>query len=250
MNATLEAMARALFRSWFVSFDPVRAKMQGRDTGLPEEVADLFPDGFAESRSELVPMGWQTGVVGDLAQVSSGKRPRAKHSEASSAARVPLWGGNGPMAFVPEALLDRPVLLTGRVGTLGSVFRITSPCWPSDNTLVLDVKDQRAFDYLFFELQRKDLRALNRGSTQPLLTQTDLKGVRILLPPIEILEYYSSWALAAFGRIESGRRESRHLGAIRDAMLPRLVSGELRVNGLEPPNRHDDLPAAVEAHGA
>ena len=59
MNATLEEMARALFKSWFVDFDPVRAKMEGRDTGLPREIADLFPDAFEESAVGEVPMGWK-----------------------------------------------------------------------------------------------------------------------------------------------------------------------------------------------
>ena len=67
MNATLEAMARALFKSWFVDFDPVRAKVEGRDTGLPREIADLFPDGFEESAVGEVPRGWRVGTLGDVA---------------------------------------------------------------------------------------------------------------------------------------------------------------------------------------
>ena len=66
MNATLEAMARALFKSWFVDFDPVRAKAEGRDTGLPREIADLFPDGFEESEVGEVPKGWRVEMLGEL----------------------------------------------------------------------------------------------------------------------------------------------------------------------------------------
>ncbi len=69
MNATLEEMARALFKSWFVDFDPVRAKMEGRDTGLPREIADLFPDAFEESAVGEVPKGWKVGTIGDVAEV-------------------------------------------------------------------------------------------------------------------------------------------------------------------------------------
>ena len=64
MNATLEEMARALFKSWFVDFDPVRAKAEGRDTGLPREIADLFPDGFEESAVGEVPKGWRVAALG------------------------------------------------------------------------------------------------------------------------------------------------------------------------------------------
>jgi type I restriction enzyme S subunit len=168
MNETLEAMARALFQSWFVDFDPVRAKMDGRDPGLPKEIVDLFPDRFEDSELGEIPAGWEAGAVGDLAEVSSGKRPDVGYPEASVEACVPLWGGNGPMAFVSKSLIDYQNLLTGRVGTLGSVFRITSPCWPSDNTLVLKATHPRAFEYLFLQLKRVDFASLNRGSTQPL----------------------------------------------------------------------------------
>ncbi len=71
MNATLEAMARALFKSWFVDFDPVRAKAEGRDTGLPREIADLFPDGFEESAVGEVPRGWRIGTFGEVADRSA-----------------------------------------------------------------------------------------------------------------------------------------------------------------------------------
>ena len=72
MNATLEAMARALFKSWFVDFDPVRAKAEGRDTGLPREIADLFPDGFEESAVGAVPRGWRVGALYECADCING----------------------------------------------------------------------------------------------------------------------------------------------------------------------------------
>ena len=72
MNATLEAMARALFKSWFVDFDPVRAKAEGRDTGLPREIADLFPDGFEESAVGEVPRGWRVRGLDEIARFLNG----------------------------------------------------------------------------------------------------------------------------------------------------------------------------------
>ena len=233
VNETLEAMARALFKSWFVDFDPVRAQAEGRDPGLPEEIADLFPDRFDESELGEIPAGWEAGAVGDLAEVSSGKRPDVGYPEASVEACVPLWGGNGPMAFVSKSLIDYPILLTGRVGTLGSVFRITSPCWPSDNTLILKATYPRAFEYLFLQLKRVDFASLNRGSTQPLLTQTDLKSQAVLLPPATVLERFHTFVKASYGRIDASEAESRTLAALRDTLLPKLISGELRVQDAE-----------------
>ncbi|MEK6777224.1 MAG: restriction endonuclease subunit S, partial [bacterium] len=216
-----------------VDFDPVRAKAEGRDPGLPKPLADLFPDSFVDSELGEIPKGWATGVLDDLADVSSGKRPEVRHSEASEEANVPLWGGNGPMAFVPKALIEHPILLTGRVGTLGVVFRITTPCWPSDNTLIVRTKNEAAFEYLFFQLRQIDFNSLNRGSTQPLLTQTDLKVQPLVLPPLELLAHFHAATGDLYRRVDESHAESCTLAALRDALLPKLISGELRVKGAE-----------------
>ena len=235
MNATLEQMARALFKSWFIDFDPVRAKMSGRWRrgkslpGLPAHLYDVFPSRLVPSELGEAPEGWETVRIEDIADVSSGKRPKVRYAEASDLAEIPLWGGNGPMAFVPEPLLDYPVLLTGRVGTLGSVFRITTPCWPSDNTLILKAKAQRVFEFLFFQLKRIDFETLNRGSTQPLLTQTDLKMQFLTLPPSDVLDRFHFHCDTIFNRIDEVEKASHSLAALRDTMLPKLVSGELRI---------------------
>ena len=104
-------------------------------------------------------------AAGDVANISSGKRPGRRFTVASHEAQIPLWGGNGPMGFVTEPLVDFPILLTGRVGTLGSVFRITTPCWPSDNTLIAAAKFGEPLVSLYFQVQMFDFDSLNRGST-------------------------------------------------------------------------------------
>jgi type I restriction enzyme, S subunit len=111
------------------------------------------------------------------------------------------------------------------------VFRITSPCWPSDNTLILCSKEQTAFEYLFFQLKRIDFTSLNRGSTQPLLTQTDLKSHRILSPPSELLQLFHVVTKRLNRRIDEADIESSTLVALRDTLLPKLISGELRMKG-------------------
>ena len=139
------------------------------------------------------------------------------------------------MAFVPEPLIDYPILLTGRVGTLGSVFRITSPCWPSDNTLILYPKSQpQIFEYLFFQLKQIDLISLNRGSTQPLLTQIDLTSQRILLPPREPIEHFHVLTRSLNWRIYGAESEADTLANLRDTLLPKLISGQLRVKHAQP----------------
>jgi len=173
------------------------------------------------------------GCVAELADVTSGKRPTVRFSDPSYDAYVPLWGGNGPMGYVAEALFSEPILLTGRVGTLGSVFRITQPSWPSDNTLVLRPRRRRDFEFLFLRLQQIDFDSLNRGSTQPLLTQSDLKSQKLVQPSTAVLDYFSRVAQGLYARIDQSEVESRTLAALRDALLPKLISGELRVRDAE-----------------
>ena len=200
---------------------------------LPQHLANLFPNRLVASELGPIPEGWEVKTIEDLAEVSSGKRPGVRYAETSDLAQVPLWGGNGPMGFVPEPLVEYPILLTGRVGTLGSIFRITSPCWPSDNTLILKVKDKRAFEFLFFQLKRIDFTSLNVGSTQPLVTQTNLKTQLLLLPPAKVLERFHAFAETSYARLDKFDGESLTLAALRDALLPKLVSGEVRVKTME-----------------
>lgn len=92
-SETLEAMARAVFKSWFVDFDPVRAKAEGRDPGLPPHIADLFPARFVDSELGEIPEGWEVGTIGNIAEVAAGKRPPVRYKQANVEASVPLWGG-------------------------------------------------------------------------------------------------------------------------------------------------------------
>ena len=235
MNATLEAMAQALFRAWFIDFEPVRAKRSGRWRpgqtlpGMPAALYDLFPAELTPTELGDVPVGWELRTIGDLAHVSSGKRPPKRYRTPSDEASVPVYGGNGVMAYVAEPLIDYPILMTGRAGTLGSVFRITEPCWLSDNTLIVKPIDGKSFDFLLFSLERVDYRNLNRGSTQPLLAQSDLKAQLIVVPPTAILEYFQGCSSSMYNKHDAITAESRTLADMRDTLLPKLMSGEVPV---------------------
>ena len=208
---------------------PSPSGRRARDEGSVEALDRLFPDSFEDSELGEIPKGWEVADVGALADVVSGKRPPVRFSEAIDDARVPLWGGNGPMAFVTAPLFQRPILLTGRVGTLGSVFRITSPCWPSDNTLVVLARDEAAYEFLYFQLRQVDFSSLNRGSTQPLVTQTDLKAQRFVIPEGSLLKQFHKVIDNLFSRVDALQNESRALAALRDTLLPKLISGELHI---------------------
>lgn len=133
------------------------------------------------------------------------------------------------MAYVTEPMLSTPFLLTGRVGTLGKIFRITEKCWPSDNTLLLFPVEDFYLGFLYFVLHGIDFDSLNRGSTQPLVTQTDLKNIKTICPKDEILRVYYEHANSIFNQIDYNKKESCTLTTLRDTLLPKLLSGELCV---------------------
>ncbi len=230
MNETLEALARAIFKSWFVDFDPVRAKAEGREpASMDAETAAHFPDSFKETEMGRVPRGWQVGSIRDIAAVSSGKRQEKRENDPNEKAIIPLYGGGGPMAYVDMSLFKEPIILTGRVGTLGKVFRITFPCWPSDNTLILLSKRKELFEYLYFQVKSIDFDSLNRGSTQPLVTQKDLLRQEIIIPRDPIIEKFHNMCKLLFNLIDSNTLESKTLVNMRDILLPKLLSGKVRM---------------------
>lgn len=132
------------------------------------------------------------------------------------------------MGYVPCPLYENPILFTGRVGTLGLIFRTSEPSWPSDNTIIVEPQDG-LFDFTYFVLKGFDLMTLNRGSTQPLLTQTDLKNQHFVLPPSGIVKEYEKFAAPIFQQIATSENQTRTLAALRDTLLPKLLSGELSV---------------------
>ena len=229
MSETLEEMARALFRSWFVDFDPVRAKAEGRPSGLPPDLDALFPASFEASELGEIPAGWEVRTLGDVVDISSGRRPKQRHPRPAVTADVPVFGGAGAMAYTADALYASPVIITGRVGTLGVVHRVSFPVWPSDNTLVIIPRSGPEFVWLLGVVSKINLSNLNRGSTQPLITQRDLKAQTIVVPPKSLLLHFADLTDPLYASSDSTSDLSGTMADLRDALLPRLVSGELRV---------------------
>ncbi|MGB9624671.1 MAG: restriction endonuclease subunit S [Phycisphaerae bacterium] len=118
MNRTLEAMAAAIFKSWFIDFDPVHAKAEGRDTNLPAEIADLFPDSFEDSPIGPIPKGWTVSKLGDLIELAYGKSLRAQDRRPGP---VAVYGSNGPVGWHDTVLVPGPGIVVGRKGNPGIV---------------------------------------------------------------------------------------------------------------------------------
>ena len=169
INADLEEMAQAIFKNWFVDFEP-------------------FKDGkFVDSELGMIPEGWKVGCLGDIAEITSGKRNTKKSKDKTKELFIPLIGASDIMGFTSDVLYERPILVIGRVGTHGVVQRFQEKCWPSDNTLVIE---SRYYNYVYQLLKGIDYSAINRGSTQPLITQTDVKNTDVIIAPENVLKEY------------------------------------------------------------
>lgn len=229
-NATLEAIAQALFKSWFVDFDPVRAKMAGSvPEGMDEATAALFPDALEETELGLVPKGWQPSAFSSLCSIASGKRPQDRSDQQDSTSPVPLYGGAGVMGYTSQALFESPRILTGRVGTLGKVHIAYPPFWASDNVLVITPVHTSSFAFCYHWLCSIDVLAMNRGSTQPLLTQKDLGAQVGVVAPPAILAAFEAVVSLVFEKIRANSVYAEMLAGLRDTILPRLISGQIRL---------------------
>lgn len=208
INKTFEEMAQAIFKSWFVDFEP-------------------FRDGnFEESELGLIPKGWKVGTFGEVAEITSGKRPVSKQDKETPDFYVPLVGASCIMGYVNEALYNEPIIVIGRVGTHGIVQRFNTQCWPSDNTLVIK---SNHYEFAYQILKGIDYRALNRGSTQPLITQTDIKNYKIVIPDSYYLSRFEDTVKTLYKQYTVNNSESRLLERSRDMILPKLINGEIRV---------------------
>lgn len=161
---------------------------------------------------------WKTVKLGDICSISTGKRPLNKETHISQEYPIPVYGGNGISWFTNETLLDEPVILTGRVGTIGTLYRVKKPCWVSDNALLISPK-RANFDFVFYILKLSNFTALNRGSTQPLITQTDVKNLEIPLPPLDVQKRIAGILGALDDRIDVLRRENVVLEQMAQAVF-------------------------------
>ena len=233
-NKTLEDMAKALFKSWFVDFDVVRAKQKGlpkadimREYHLTDEFYDLFPSSFADSPLGPIPSGWEVKTIQEIAKISSGKRPQSAQDQKSLTHNVAVYGGNGIKWWTQTPLYTTPIIITGRVGTLGQVYRIYNPVWISDNALVFETNLDN-FEYLFYMLKNVDFSSFNRGSTQPLITQGDIKDVSLVYNKGIIKEFHNI-VVQYEKKILLNNKQIQTLTELRDTLLPRLISGKIRV---------------------
>lgn len=226
-NATLEAIAQALFKSWFIDFDPVRAKAEGREPeGMDAATAALFPAEFEESALGSVPKGWRVGTVADLLVLQRGfDLPASKRTDGP----FTVFAASGPHGTHSASMAAAPGVVTGRSGVIGRVFYVHESYWPLNTALW--VKQFRAATppYAFQYLQSMDLARLNAGSAVPTLNRNHVHAQSALIPPDGLVSAYTAVAVPLLERIRANSRQVNDLAALRDALLPRLISGKLRL---------------------
>ena len=230
-NETLEAMAKALFKSWFVDFDPVRAKAEGRPTGLPAEISDLFPDSFEDSKLGEIPRGWSIVQLGDLIELAYGKPLK---EEQRNGGIYSVFGSNGVVGSHDDYLVEAPGIVIGRKGNPGTVEWSERNFYPIDTTFfVVNKKTGLGMRFLFYSLKNQNLADLSADSAVPGLNRNHAYLNAQMLPPAKVACAFESYSEVIFKRREVLADEIIALSATRDALLPKLISGEIRIPDAE-----------------
>lgn len=255
-NETLEAMSRALFKAWFVDFEPVRAKLEGRWQrdqslpGLPAHLYDLFPDRLVDSELGEIPQGWRHSTIGAEVTVCGGSTPSTKDTE--------FWEGGQHHWATPKDLsaLKFPVLLdTDRKITAAGLAKISSGLLPVGTILLSSrapigylaiAEVPTAINQGFIAMKcdgvlpnvfvlawcRESMDAIvgnANGSTFQEISKSNFRPIPVVVPSEPVLEDYRKAADSLYQKIAENERESRSLAQLRDTLLPKLISGRLKL---------------------
>ena len=225
MNATLEAMARALFQSWFVDFDPVRAKLDGREpVGLDQGTAALFPAFFHETKVGHIPAGWQLGRLADLCNL---KRGHDLPTSTRTAGPIPVISSSGISGTHSETNVLGPGVVTGRYGTIGKVFYIETDYWPLNTTLFVDDFKGNSPRFIFHVLGAVNFQNYTDKAAVPGVNRNHLHEEPTILPPMELRQAFAHTVSPLWLQHAANERETRTLATLRDTLLPKLLRGEL-----------------------
>jgi type I restriction enzyme S subunit len=254
MSATMETMARAIFQSWFVDFDPVRAKLDGRKpAGLDDATAQLFPSFFGESDVGHIPKGWTSQAVGDVVDCVGGGTPSTKEPK--------YWVGGTYHWTTPKdfSSLQAPILLdTDRKLTEDGIAKISSGLLPA-GTLLLSSRapvgylaiaampvainqgfialkcNERASNFFMLnwcQMNMAEIESRATGTTFAEISKQNFRPIRVVLPTNELMAAFTAKVAPLYAQITANLHQSRTLARLRDVLLPKLLSGEMVVNEL------------------
>jgi type I restriction enzyme S subunit len=257
-NATLEAIAKALFKSWFVDFDPVRARMEGRaPEGMDEATAALFPDSFEETELGKVPRGWRVGTLADLSELNPESWTARKHPETVAYVDLANAKDNEIAAVTDYAFGEAPsrarrVLRSGdtivgtvRPGNRSFAFIYQPPYNLTGSTgfavLRPSAIENTEFVYLAAtqDSSIEHLTHVADGGAYPAVRPEVVASLACVIPPGDIFALFHSVAETLLAKVAEDQRQAQTLATLRDTLLPRLISGQLRL-----PEAQAELEAA------
>ena len=252
MNETLEAMARALFKSWFVNFDPVRAKMEGRDTGLPQDLADLFPDRLVDSELGEIPEGWGVESLEMIAQLEKATvKPEDHTTEEFEHFSLPAYdSGQLPALDLGSTIKSNKTLVPSQAVLLSKLNPEIQRVWlpasasscrqiSSTEFLVFTPKPPigRAGLYSLFNTQsfRDLLKGMVTGTSKShqRVAPKSLAMQAMIVPADRLANKFEGFAWPMLERTLRNKSENHTLTALRDTLLPKLISGEIRIRPSE-----------------
>ncbi|OIQ83221.1 EcoKI restriction-modification system protein HsdS [mine drainage metagenome] len=250
-NTTLESIVQALFKSWFVDFDPVHAKQQGiAPEGLDEATVALFPDSFEESELGLVPKGWRVAKVGDVVESVGGGTPDTKEPsywepgvhcwttpKDLSGIQAPVlltterkFSATG-LAKVSSGLLPIGTLLLSSRAPIGYLAIAQIPLAINQGYIAMLPSSQLPPIYMLFWCRQnmEIIKGRANGSTFMEISKKAFRPIPALVPPAPALEAFVGMAGALFDRLVENEKQAETLTELRDTLLPRLISGQLRL---------------------
>lgn len=250
MNETLEAMARAIFKSWFVDFDPVRAKAEGLDPGLPKKIADLFPDRFEDSEHGEIPAGWERVPLPRVIEINPARLLRkGEVAPYLDMANMPTRGHS------PDYVIARPFGSGMRFMNGDTLVARITPClengktayvdfleegqvgWGSTEYIVMRPMPPLPEEFAYCLARSEDFREFAiqsmTGSSGRQRVPVESLSHYMLASPGQIAKHFGVIVRPLFARATAAIREARTLAALRDTLLPKLISGELRLKDAE-----------------
>lgn len=250
-NKTLESIAQAIFKSWFVDFDPVRAKMEGRQPeGMDEATAALFPDSFEESELGLIPRGWKVKTAGETISALGGATPNTKTSafwtpeEFHWTTPKDLSGAQSPvlldterrisaegLAKISSGLLPAGTLLMSSRAPIGYLTISRIPVAINQGYIAMPPGGELAplFMYFWCKTNMETIKGHANGSTFMEISKKAFRPIPIVVPSPGILDSFTQIADILFNKISINTEQANTLSSVRDTLLPRLISGQLRL---------------------
>ncbi|EJG0012266.1 TPA: restriction endonuclease subunit S [Vibrio parahaemolyticus] len=226
-NQTLEEMAQAIFKSWFVDFDPVKAKMNGEQPeGMDAATASLFPEKLVESELGLIPEGWESKQLKDVLELAYGKALKKTDRVAGD---VPVYGSGGLTGYHNQSLVEGPGIIVGRKGTVGSVYWEPRAFYPIDTVFYVKPRAGYSLKYCHLVLQNLGLKDMNTDAAVPGLNRNNAYRLDVVTPSEAILHKFEEIMQSFQSKVDANRAQNSNLESLRDTLLPKLLSGEVEL---------------------